>query len=306
MPGIFKSKIAFAIVIALLFIGLFVLKSDLVTTRLGKEIWNLGHLGAFFTVWLFLCNLFKVFKPDSLKRIIVIITVTLLVSVAIEVIQYYIGRSASRKDVGLNLAGTFLALIVVIHANKYFNVRRYILYVVFILSTGVLVWKSSTVIFDEIQRRLLFPVLADFSKPYELGRWSYSSARLEIIETDIGQVLNVTLLPIRQYQSIGFQTAGQDWTKYQELLIVINNNSKSELPLTLRIHDTKHNKNYEDRYNKSREIPPGLSTITVKLQDLHYAPRNRNMRLDEIQEIMLFTANIKQETQFQIKKIYLR
>ncbi|VAW95386.1 hypothetical protein MNBD_GAMMA21-468, partial [hydrothermal vent metagenome] len=67
--NILKSKWLFTFVSLLLFIGLFVLKSDLAETRLEKEIWNLGHLFGFLILWLFMINLFPVFYPDSIRRV---------------------------------------------------------------------------------------------------------------------------------------------------------------------------------------------------------------------------------------------
>ncbi|MGD8927203.1 MAG: VanZ family protein [Thioalkalispiraceae bacterium] len=303
---IFKSRIAFAFVGIAIFVGLFILKEDLIVSRLGNEMWNLLHLCAFFIIWLFLVNLFSFFRPDRLPTIGKIILLTVVASILIEVIQSYIGRDASIEDIALNLAGTLLALIVTIYKGQYFKGRSYYIYFIFIVFTIMLVWPGIRIFIDEIQRREQFPVLADFSKPYELGRWSSNHAKLSISSTSLGKVLDVTLLPGSRYSTVTLHTIHEDWEQYRELMIVIVNNENTKLPLVLRINDAAHNNEYSDRYNKRREVPEGLSTITVKLLDLYNAPKGRRMDLNNIQAISLFAIDLNSTRKFQIKKIYLR
>jgi len=303
--SLFKSKLIFILVCVSMFIGLFLLPGDVADARLGKELWNMLHLAAFFVLWLFLVNQFNSLRPDTLFSIIKIILITLIASVIIETIQYFIGRSASLKDIGLNLAGTLFALIVTIQINRYFKGTSYYLNLSMIVIAGILLWPSARIFIDETQRRLDFPVLADFSRSFEIGRWSSNSAKVEIIKTDIGNVLDVTLLPRGKYPGISVQAISTDWGKYRELVIVVVNNNDTTIPLTIRIHDALHNNQFYDRYNRSREIPVGLSTITVNLLDLYKAPKDRKMDLSNIRAIGLFATDLKSEVNFKIKRVYL-
>jgi hypothetical protein len=303
---IFKSKMLFTLISVGIFIGLFILSPDIITSRLGKELWNLLHLVTFFVVWLFIISQYQYFRLDRLRVIVKIIVITLVASIIIETIQYFIGRSASLTDVGLNLAGTLFALLVFIRKNRFSKPKSYLVYLIIIPVIGFLLWPSSKVFIDEVQRRQDFPVLADFTKPYEVERWSFHNAELKIRQSEIGNVLQVTLLPGHKYSTVTLNTIAADWGKYRELTLVVMNLENKELPLTIRIHDAMHNNKYNDRYNKSRELQPGLSTISVKLLDLYKAPESRKMDLENIEAISLFASNLQSKKTFLIKKIYLR
>lgn len=304
--NILKSKKMFAFVCLLIFIGLFVSISGLLVTRLEKEIWNLGHLFGFFVIWLFLLNLFPTFLPTSLRRIGLVVLYTVIASGCIEVIQYFIGRSASIYDIGLNLAGTLIALGIFILLLRPFAKHNYTLVFFMLVLVSVFILPGARVLLDEIHLRQQFPVLSDYSKPFEIGRWNTSNARINISNVENNKVLVVTLLPTGKYSSVALASFGGDWSGYRELVFDIVNKEVTELPITIRVHDSLHDNRYDDRFNKTFKLPSGVSSLSIKILDIYKSPKGRSMDLSNIAAVALFAIDLDKEKVIQLKKIYLR
>lgn len=304
--NILKSKKIFAFVCLLLFFGLFVLESGLAVARLENEIWNLGHLFGFFVLWLFLVNLFPIFFPTSLRRIGLVVLCTIIASGGIEVIQYFIGRSASINDIGLNLAGTLMALSIFLLRYRPFARHSYTLVFFLLVSVSIFMLPATKVFIDEIHLRQQFPVLSDYSKPFEIGRWHSSNARISIVDTESRKVLDVTLLPTGKYSSVSLTSFAGDWSGYKELVFELVNKQATELPITIRVHDYLHDNRYDDRYNKTFKLPSGVSSISINTLDIYKSPKGRNMDLSNIASILLFGISFDKQKVFQLKRIYLR
>jgi hypothetical protein len=60
------------------------------------------------------------------------------------------------------------------------------------------------------------------------------------------------------------------------------------VPLSIRIDDTSHNQQYDDRFNRRLMIQPGHNRIAIPLDDIRYAPKNRAMDLRQIVAIYIF------------------
>ncbi len=307
--NILKSKWLFTIVGVLVFIGLFSTNFVQGETRLWKEIWNLGHLFGFFIIWLFMLNRYPAFYPDSFKRVGLVILVMLAASIVIEVIQHFIGRSASIWDIGLNLAGTLIALSVVIYGHKTFQGRSYGIVIMFILISSVFTWPTAKIFIDEVYVARQFPVLSDFTTPFELSRWRKKSAEITLVKENNLMVLDIVLLPESKYASVALSSFGKSWGKYSNLVIELHNTMAFDIPLELRLHDNQHKDNgnqFSDRYNKSIILTPGHSRIIVPLIDLYHSPKNRKMDINNIESMMLFVVDLEQKKRFRIIRVYLQ
>lgn len=307
--NILKSKWLFALAGFVLFYGLFIINADLADTRLEKEIWNLGHLFGFFVVWLFLMNLFSLFIPSSLKRIGLVLLVTLIASSLIEIVQHYIGREATLQDIGLDLVGTILAVIVIISLKKCFRGNLSALITFFFITTAVLVWPSAKIFIDEVNIVRQFPILSDFSTPYELSRWSSNNAVFYIEERGDNHILKVRFRRDARYSVLALNSFGSAWNKYNELVYRVNNPGSHSLNIYVRVHDREHKYShfaYEDRFYRAIKLKPGRSEIKIKLLDIYKAPEGRKMDLTEIESIMLFTVNLEKDAELEITKVFLR
>ena len=307
--NILKSKWFFALACFVLFYGLFIINADLAITRFEKELWNLGHVFGFFVIWLFLMNLFPFFIPSSLKRIGLVLLVTLVASSLIEIVQHYIGRSAALQDIGLDLVGAILALTAIITLKKCFRGNVYALIVFFFITIAVLIWPSAKIFIDEVYIARQFPVLSDFSTPYELSRWSSDSAVFYIEERGDHHILKVRFRKDIRYSVLALNTFGHAWDKYNELVYSVNNPDSRSLDLYVRIHDRAHKYShfaYEDRFRRVIKLKPGHSEISIKLLDIYNAPEGRSMDPTEIESIMLFTVNLEKDAELEITKVFLR
>jgi len=307
--NILKSKKAFALVCFVLFLGLFVLRSDWADTRIGKEIFNLGHLCGFFIVWIFVLNIYSMFSPLTFTRFALVILITLLASVLIEITQHYIGRSASIKDVGLNIAGTLAALAFMVAKNKSFQVYSYPVAAIGLFSAGLLMFPSTKIFVDEYHIVRQFPVLSDFSTPYELNRWSSNKAIIHLAKRGNANVLKVKFRKDARYSVVALNSFGDEWEKYKELVYSVNNLTADSLSINVRVHDHDHRYSgfaYKDRFFQEFLLDPGTSEISIELLDIYEAPEERNMNLAAIESIMLFTVNAENDVELEINKVFLR
>jgi len=307
--NIFKSKWAFGVICLLLFYGLFFIELDLAVTRLENELWNLLHLLGFFVIWMFLMNIVPQFAPKNIKHFGLVVVLTILVSGAIEFVQHYIGRSASVKDIALNLAGTLVATTTIIFTKKYLRPWQPVVIVISLVAILGLLWPSLKIFIDELYIEKNFPVLSDFSAPYELSRWGRWKAKYRLDEHEGKQALHVTFEKGARYSNIALNSFGQEWIKYKQLVLRVHNPGSIALTLNIRLHDRKHRESYydhRDRFIRTVHIQPGTSEITIDLFDVYKAPEGRRMNINEIESIMMFTVNLDEQRDLIIEKIFLR
>ncbi len=306
---ILRSKWVFGFICLLLFYGLFIIKPDLAVTRLEKELWNLLHLFGFFIAWVFLLNLVPQFAPKNLKRLGLVVLVTVVVSGAIEFVQHYIGRSASVKDIGLNLAGTLVALIIVIFTKKYLRPWQPVVIGFLLVTILGLLWPSTKIFIDELYIAKNFPVLSDFSSPYELSRWEQWKAKYKLQGGEGKKVLHVTFEKDARYSIVALNSFGHEWIKYKQLVFLVHNPGSNAFTTYIRVHDRKHSESndaYRDRYNREEKIQSGATEISIELLDIYKAPEGRRMNINEIESIMMFTLNLEEQRELIIEKIFLR
>lgn len=79
--------------------------------RIGSSLWwNLGHMLA-YTVFMFLSILLVGFRVGISTNILVVIALVLVfVSATIEMLQAFVGRTASISDLALNIFGVVAAI----------------------------------------------------------------------------------------------------------------------------------------------------------------------------------------------------
>jgi hypothetical protein len=85
------------------------------------------------------------------------------------------------------------------------------------------------------------------------------------------------------------------------------NPSSEPLNLNVRIHDRAHETNYlfRDRFNLSIQLQPGWTDLEIPLNDVKNAPRDREMNMRQISNLMVFTSRLTSEITLYIDNIYL-
>ncbi len=80
-----------------------------------------------------------------------------------------------------------------------------------------------------------------------------------------------------------------DWTGYEVVRFQVYSALTETRPIVLWIEDEAHNDRRRDRYEHAFKVVPGLNDFSVPLESVRDAPAGRQMALDRITFMMLFT-----------------
>ena len=260
--------------------------------------WQLGHV-LLFAIWVVLLAPFLSKRfPRPLPRMLIIIVVSLLLGLAIEYLQTFIGRDFSLQDLLFDLNGSLLALCGLIGSRTllFHKWPKRIMYALTTLLSCYAIAPLAIAVVDEINMKRNFPVLAGFDNQLEVDRWK---GRIEIgkliSEKGDDNVLRVQLTT-NHYSGVALVYFHRDWRSYKQLQFELFNPGRTPLALTIRIHDDKHyplgRGDYDDRFNRQLTMEPGWNNIAIELEDVAEAPANRTMDLANIQTFGFFSIDL--------------
>ncbi len=280
---------------------------NLNAVRSIKEAWNLGHI-VYFALFTYLLNLSPWLKDKSiLRRWSLSLLVTLLLGVAIEVLQYGTERSPDLADISRNLVGALLVLafapgLSVLMKPLWRTTSRLMVSVVFLLHLVPLSWA----LFDEAMARARFPVLSDFSTALELDRWKGDAdierVQLQADREDFQLKVN---LSTDLYSGAGMQYFPSDWHGFTYVNLRFFQPLSDYLDITVRIHDAWHNNHYNDRFNRTYRLQQGWTEIRIPLSEVKTALQQREMDLARISDISFFSIRLPYPRPLFLDKIYL-
>lgn len=307
---IFHSRLLFALTLALIFYGLFLAPNDGQASRAWNEVWNLGHIGAFLIVWTFVFRLFPRFTRMPLLQLVAVVMVTTLVTAElIEIVQGWIGRDDEWQDVWDGGAGALLALgFCTAQINALPRWSRTAWRAGALIALVFIPWTVWSNLADAVIVQRQFPVLCNFTTPFEMTRWHSSHAKLHL-QSARGRraYLAVEFLPGR-YSTIMLEYFHRDWHAYKKLVLDVTNPEKQPYRVVLRIHDRWHKQHhfaYSDRFNRALGLKPGRQRIVIALTDVENAPKTRKMDMRHLKELELFTMNSATDHHLYIHGLYL-
>jgi hypothetical protein len=97
-----------------------------------------------------------------------------------------------------------------------------------------------------------------------------------------------------------------NWSTFSSLQFEVYSDSKSVVPLELRVHDGKHRNQYSDRFNLTLQVEPGQTTVTVPLADIRKGPAYRTMDMTNIKGVIVFIVNPAQHQSLYFDEFRLR
>ncbi|MEJ2360748.1 MAG: hypothetical protein P8Z75_04865 [Gammaproteobacteria bacterium] len=307
---IFQSRLLFVLSLAAIFYGLFLVPNDHQAGRAWTEIWNLGHIGAFFIIWTFVFNLFPRFSRLSLFQLFVLVIVsTLVLAELIEIVQGWIGRDNEWQDVWDSSVGALLAFALCAPQLQTLSRWPRMAWRVIALSALVAVpWIVWSNLADVVIMNRQFPVLDNFKTPFELTRWRGDRAGIAV-QAPAGQhpYLAVQFRP-GQYSTVKLKYFHRDWQGYQQLILDVVNPETRAYRVILRIHDRWHRQHHfalSDRFNRAIILKPGYQRIVVALSDVAHAPKTRRMDMQHLEALELFTMDSNVYHQLDIQRIFL-
>lgn len=307
---IFHSRLLFIITLVVIFYGLFLVPNNDLPGRALNQVWNLGHIGAFFICWTYVFNLFpRVQRLSFLKLVLLVIVSTLVLAEVIEIIQGWIGRDDDWQDVWDSSVGALLALTFTSLQMRAFSLSKRLLLRSLALVTLVAIpWPIWSNLADALIMQRQFPVLSNFSTPFEMTRWRRNNAVLALKSGPDKHInLAITFRP-GKYSTVTLKYFHHNWQGYHQLVLVMDNPEAKPYPVILRINDNLHKLHhfaFSDRFNREIMLKPGPQRIVISLVAVREAPRTRKMNMRHLEDLDLFTMDSKVYHHLDIEKIYL-
>ena len=270
---------------------------EILPGRAFRAFWNLGHIAYFALIAWLLLQWDALRRQSRWRQWLWVLLASLLIGGVIELLQIGTRRSADLEDILRDLGGSLLVLAFYPGLLGTGRLLRWGLRGLVLL---LLLWELvpfGRALIDTGFALRHFPVLADFSTPFEIDRWS-GGAKLEIVEPEDGRpALQMTLLP-GDYSGASLKDFPGDWRGYDALVIELDLPSEEPLRLTLRVHDRRHESGprayaFGDRFNRSFLLKPGFNRLRIPLEQIRQAPAGRSMDLGHIVDVTLFASRLK-------------
>ena len=274
-------------------------------TYLVRAIHNAGHFPFFGVLSLLLFALISIFFGDIIRNRLWLYILTLVVSAVIGILHEFsqiIGpRDADVWDLGRDISGaaSFLGLRLIYDRkmkdslmNRYRRIKSLIVFVVLILILinliPIVAWGGAYVYRDR-----KFPVICGFESVWENKFLNTQNAEIRQTlppenwdNSGGGRVGKLTFFKA-YYPGLEIEEPYPDWTGYDIFTFKVFMEMDSAVCLTVRIEDSYHNNDYEDRFNRTFIIETGLNKISIPLREIRTAPATRDMDMSEIRAIQL-------------------
>jgi hypothetical protein len=275
------------------------------------ELWNLGHV-PFFALLAHLLLRWPHWHRFSRRTIwLSVLLLVLALGILVEYIQYGIGRDPDWHDVGRNLCGALLALVITPGCSMPAPPWRHWLRGLMALLILLVLTPFVTSSVDEIHARTNFPELANFSSPLELTRWGGHSERSRVSGFDQreGSQMKVVLLPAR-YSGAGLEYFPGDWRGYETLNFELFLQGEEMLRVVFRVHDHVHRTvqptyMHRDRLTYITFLEPGWNLIRIGLHEVRNAPRDRAMDMAQIVDAGFFAASLQSPRALYVDRVWL-
>lgn len=287
---------------------------------LAREIHNTGHTPVFGLLALTLLGLSRLTLENVMqkryKHYLLAFILTISIGALIEYIQIFGERDADIWDLARDIAGAFAFLGLYATADRRIRhgLTRGSRLVIRIISISVLAAALTPLALCSgayIHRNAIFPKMLTFDSVWETRFLTTRNAELSRVPApdgfNQGERQGVGELRMFPDTYCGFRITEPcpDWSGFGYLCFDVWSELDSAITLMVRIDDIHHNQEYEDRYNGSFRITPGLNHISVDLQEVRHAPTSREMDMTAIEYIYFFTYEPKQPLTLYIDNVEL-
>ena len=279
-----------------------------------REAVNTAHSILFIFIACFLYLLLKDRLPDLYDYRLYLLTIVtaMLLGVLIEAAQFYTGREMSGQDLYRDffgvMAGLGLVAFVAQDRIQVFSKASMIPVLVFVCFLFMGVGSLLQLSWSYCQRSMAFPVLVDFDKSWSQRFVRFNRAEIISVDSDelseSGKLYRMVFKPA-QYPGFSVIETEADWSEYQYLSFYVISQYSKEVQIMFRVHDSEHNQEYSDRFNKRINIVPGINEIIVALSDVKNAPDDRALDLSAVAGMKLFAVNLENEMELEISNIKL-
>ena len=275
-------------------------------THLWRAISNAGHMPLFGTLALIMLglsgNLFGSRIRHWYVHYLLALAATLVMGAASEYMQISSSRDADIWDFFRDFGGAvaFLGLFALSTPRMAAVRERWnrasktaiLLGTLSILAAGVTPLALWTVAYT--YRDIAFPQICGFGSFWESKFYKTKQADLIVTapprawgKPGDDRVGKVTFQPV-EYSEFILTEPPPDWSKSEYFVFEIYSELYTDVFLGLRIEDSQHNNQYDDRFNHRITISPGINQIIIPLEIVEQAPRLRLMDMSAIRRVSLF------------------
>jgi hypothetical protein len=305
------SNMTWFLAVISLFILFFIGGPSYYSSPAFKELWNMGHI-LFFTL-----TTYKIISLIKHKTAFIILVSSLIycftLGTLIELVQSKIGRSLDWQDIYRDALGTFLALSIYAYQKICVEKGIFLASRYFIIASLLIIIDQNTLfqtIKIDIAARSKFPILASFESKLALKQWSGNNLSLSNKKNLTGLYsLKVELGTETKYSEVTLMHMPRNWEGYNDLIINIYNPAEGALKITTKITDYQHDLSeqaYNDRYNKSFILLASQwNIIKISLEDIKNSPETRELKLDNISRLSLFTTDLTEDKVIYIDSVTL-
>ena len=211
-----------------------------------------------------------------------------------EILQSFIGRTASWHDIVANTLGVTAGILFVLTRNAASRrARRWALAV----SIFLLIIPASHVPFvwiDCIMQKLDRPILASFEGPLEMMRWKNYDSRM--VRTPEHATHGNSSLRVEfdktEYPAITSHALLHDWSAHEALAFDVTVDDGPPVELLVRVQDAGHTCGIpNDKFEKTYSLSSGTHKIIIPLPDVANAPADRQMNLRRISDVQFYLIN---------------
>jgi VanZ family protein len=256
-----------------------------------KNIWDFGHI-IFFAVLMLLLQTVKGF--DSWRDWLGATASVLALGIGIEFIQHFVGRDANWLDVFHNLCGMWFGLFWGLRPTRIIWLLRG-LSALLLLPPLWLVIDSGVA---DVQMRYQFPQINSFESRHEFQQIRFNAAQVNAQASNANATQGSSSLKItfgtQRYSGVRLVGPYGDWGKYSALAMDFYNPAADTIELAIKITDYSHDRGtnkFNDRFNRRVQLLPGWNSVTLSIDDIHKAPYQRDMQMDEISGLGIFTVD---------------
>ena len=258
---------------------------------------NSSHAIVFAVASYFLLRAFCT-QGASVFRIVLICFCSFLVGVGIELIQPYFGRERSLLDglydlIGCTAGGLFFRGLKCPELNR--KAKHISLACLLLLSCFL---QTIYYVYIVFERQRALPDIMTFEHPWEAELYRVSSSTvLQVVDAPLGwenasKVGKVSFNKGHAYPGFGLPYLPNNWEDYQQLRFDIYSENENNILLNLRVHDRRHNGQYDDRYRYRIAVKPGLNSIQIPLRYVQNGLQGRLMDMAEVEVMMFYMVNV--------------
>ncbi|MCC5812021.1 MAG: hypothetical protein JJU06_16820 [Ectothiorhodospiraceae bacterium] len=284
-----KKPYLYLVVLILLVTPLFFFDTSGLERHVPNELYAFAHVGVFALLALALLHIPVLARRHFALQATVALAAIFLVGGAIELIQPHFGRQASWRDLWQNMVGA-AAAIAIMAPN-----RRLLLALLPAATLLVVLelYGPAATLWDRHVARQQFPMLSDFETRHEHRRWSSGTVTTEMARAG-SRSLRLDLQPGR-YSGTMMRRSFGDWSEFTHFRFSIYNPDIQPLILTVSIRDHAHFQRgglYNDRFNQRYTLERGWNDISIPIETIRAAPRERQLDVSDLAEVVLFTSNL--------------